>query len=253
MAQASNASAPEPDQPQIQPQAKQSQASPGPPPQEKKPPSAGKDGASSSASANSTPASTSKDRLFFALPNFGTLENGGKVVPLTAGEKFKLAARSSFDPVQIPWYAALAGISQAEDGEEGYGQGAAGYGKRFGAYAADGTIENLMVGAVMPSIFREDPRYFQSGHGGFAHRAGYAMTRIVVTRTDSGHSQFNFSEVLGSALSSGISTYSYHPREDRKLGNAASVWGGQLGLDAMTLVIKEFWPDIRRKMKKQPH
>jgi len=193
---------------------------------------------------------TSNDRLFFALPNFLTLENAGHVPPLTAGQKFKVVARSSFDYVQFPWYGLLAGISQAENSEAGYGQGAEGYGKRYGAYFADGTIENFMVGAVLPSILRTDPRYFQSGQGSFTHRTGYAISRIFVTRTDSGHHEFNFAEIFGSAMSAGISTYSYHPHDDRTLSNTASVWGSQLGYDTVTLVIKEFWPDIRRKMNK---
>jgi len=196
---------------------------------------------------------TSKDRLFFALPNFLTLENAGQVPPLTTGQKFKVVARGSFDYVQFPWYGFLAGISQAEGSESGFGQGAAGYGKRYGAYWADGTIENFLTGAVLPSVFRQDPRYFQSGQGGFWKRTDYSVGRIFVTRTDSGHQQFNVSEILGSAMAASISTYSYHPRSDRKLGNAASVWGSQVGYDTITLVVKEFWPDIRRKMKKQPH
>lgn len=193
---------------------------------------------------------TSNDRLFFALPNFLTLENAGQVPPLTAGQKFKVVARSSFDYVQYPWYGLLAGISQAENSEAGYGQGAEGYGKRYGAYFADGTIENFMVGAVIPSIMRTDPRYFQSGQGSFTHRTGYAISRIFVTRTDSGHEQFNVAEILGSAMSASISTYSYHPHADRTLPNTASVWGSQLGYDTITQVIKEFWPDIRRKLSK---
>ena len=196
---------------------------------------------------------TSNDRLFFTLPNFLTLENAGQVPPLTSGQKFKVVARGSFDYVQFPWYGFLAGISQAEGSEAGFGQGAAGYGKRYGAYWADGTIENFMVGAILPSVFRQDPRYFQSGQGGFWKRTDYAVSRIFVTLTDSGHQQFNVSEILGSAIAAGISTYSYHPRSDRKLGNAASVWGSQVGYDTITLVVKEFWPDIRRKIKKQPH
>lgn len=199
-----------------------------------------------------TTSGTSNDRLFFALPNFLTVDKNGKIIPLTAGQKFKVVARGAFDPVQIPWYSALAGISQAENSEPGYGQGAEGYGKRLGAYAADGVIENFMVGAVLPSLFRQDPRFFPSGHGSFFHRAGYAVSRIVVTRGDSGRPEFNISEVLGSAISSGISTYSYHPRHDRTLGNTASVWVSQMGYDAITITLKEFWPDIRRKLKKQP-
>jgi hypothetical protein len=194
---------------------------------------------------------TSNDRLFYTLPNFLTLENANQVPPLTVGQKFKVVGRSSFDYVQYPWYGFLAGISQAENSEPGYGQGAAGYGKRFGAAFADGSIENFMTSAVLPSLLRQDPRFFQSGRGGFWHRTGYAMGRVIITRGDSGHSQFNFSEVVGGAMSAGISTYSYHPREDRNVRNAASVWGSQIGYDTLTYVIKEFWPDIRRKIHKK--
>jgi len=195
---------------------------------------------------------TSNDRLFYALPNFLSLEDTN-VPRLTPKEKFKVVARGSFDYMEIPWYAALAGIAQAEDSEPGYGQGAEGYGKRFGAYAADGTIENFMTGAVLPSILHQDPRYFVMGKGSFKRRMWYAVTRIVVTRSDSGHTQFNASEVVGSAISSAISTYSYHPRDDRNLSNTAGVWGSQIGYDTFTIAIKEFWPDIRRKLgKKRP-
>ena len=213
------------------------------------------------------PSGTSNDRLFFTLPNFLTLENAGLVPPLTTGQKFKVVARGSFDYVQYPWYGFLAGISQAENSEPGFGQGANGYGKRYGAYFADGTIENFFTGAILPSILKQDPRFFQSGHGSFFNRTGYAVSRIFVTRTDSGHNQFNYSEIVGAALASAISTYSYHPGRtfrgiakdgtpeywpsDRTLKNTASVWGSQVGYDTLTLVVKEFWPDIRRKLKKQ--
>lgn len=196
------------------------------------------------------PVGVSKDRLFYALPNFLTLENAGNVPPLSTKEKFKVVTKGSFDYIQIPWYAFLAGISQAEDSEKGYGQGAEGYGKRFGAYFADGTIENYMTGAILPTILRQDPRYFQSGKGSFTHRTGYSVSRIFMTRGDNGRQQFNYSEIFGSALSAGISTYSYHPHADRNLPNALSVWGTQVGYDTITLVVKEFWPDIRRKMSK---
>jgi hypothetical protein len=193
---------------------------------------------------------TSKDRLFYALPNFLTLENAEDVPPLTAKEKFKVVTRSAFDPVQFAWYGLLSGISQAEDSEPGYGQGAQGYGKRYGAAFGDGVIEGYMVGAVVPSIFRQDPRYFQSGKGGFWRRTGYAISRIFITRSDSGRSQFNFSEILGSATAAGISTYAYHPHADKTLSNTASVWGTQVSYDTLAYVIKEFWPDIRRKLHK---
>jgi hypothetical protein len=205
--------------------------------------------ASASASQKQTNG-TSRDRLFFALPNFLTVENSGNVAPLTAGQKFKATARGSFDPAQFAWYGALAGISQAKNDEPSYGQGAEGYAKRYAQSFADGTIENFMTHAIYPSVLHQDPRYYQLGSGSFGHRVTYAISRIFVTRSDSGSAEFNFSEILGSATAAGISTYSYHPREDRNLANAGNVWGTQVGYDALSDVLKEFWPDIRRKLHK---
>ncbi|MGB6474449.1 MAG: hypothetical protein WBF04_10250 [Candidatus Sulfotelmatobacter sp.] len=230
-----------------------------------------KDKAAQTANGKGRNAGTSNDRLFLALPNFLTLEGSDKVAPLTTGQKFKVVARGAFDKVQIPWYLSLAAISQAENSEPGYGQGWEGYGKRFASAFADGAIENFMTSAVFPSMLRQDPRFFQSSQGGFAHRTGYAISRIFVTRTDSGHSQFNYSEILGSALAAAICTNTYHPRafiskhydsatntvtyihntSDRTLPNTLSVWGTQMGYDSITYVVKEFWPDIRRKMAKK--
>lgn len=123
-----------------------------------------------------------------------------------------------------------------------------GYSKRFGAAFADNTIENFMTGAVFPSLLREDPRYYQMGTGAIWRRSGYAVSHIFVTRTDSGHKRFNFSEILGSALAAGICTYSYHARADRTLSGAASVWGRQVAFYTLSTFVKEFWPDLRRKL-----
>jgi hypothetical protein len=191
---------------------------------------------------------TSRDRLFFTLPNFLTVENAASVPPLTAGQKFKTTARSSFDPVELAWYGALAGIAQAENNESSYGQGAAGYAKRYAQRFADGTIENFMARATFPSVLHQDPRYYHLGTGSFGHRVGYAISRIFVTRSDFGSAQFNFSEIVGSATAAGISVFSYHPKDERNLGNAAHTWGTQVGYDALSYVLKEFWPDIRRKL-----
>ena len=191
----------------------------------------------------------SNDRLFYALPNFLTVQTNN-VPPLSTRQKFWVVTRSSFDYIEIPWYGFLSGISQAQNSEPGYGQGAEGFGKRFGSAAADGTIENYLTGAVLPSLLRQDPRFYQSGQGTFWQRTRYAISRIFITRSDAGKSEFNFSEVVGSAMSAGISTYTYHPRSDHNLGNALSVWGSEVGYDTVTIAVKEFWPDIRRKLQK---
>jgi hypothetical protein len=205
---------------------------------------------------------TSKDRLFFTLPNFLTIENVGHLPPLTTKQKYAVVARGSFDYVQIPWYGFLSAVSQAEDSEPGLGQGWGGYGKRYATAFADGTIENFMVGAVFPDLLKQDPRYYQLGHGSFMRRTFYAASRNVITLTDSGKKQFNYSEVVGGMVSAAFSTFTYHPRShifttttpgvyrfvpsDRVWGNAVKVWAVQYGYDTMTLVVKEFWPDIRR-------
>jgi hypothetical protein len=199
-----------------------------------------------SQNSSSSQSGTSKDRLFWTLPNFLTLENVKHAPPLTSKEKFKVLVRTSFDLVEYPYIGFLAAISQAENSEPGFGQGAAGYGRRYGAYFADNTDENFWTGAILPSLLHQDPRYYQLGKGGFLHRSVYAVSRQFITLSDSGRTQFNFSEIAGSAIAAGISN-TYHPIEDRTFGNTMSVWWTQVAWDTATSVIKEFWPDIRRK------
>lgn len=208
-------------------------------------------------------AGTSNDRLFYAMPNFLTLQGREKLPPLSSKDKFKVVALGTFDYFEYPWWGVLAAINQAQNSEAGYGQGWAGYGKRYGSTAGDSMVENFMVGAVFPSILHQDPRFYQSQGGSFLKRSGYAVSRIVVTRSDSGKSQFNYSEIFGAAVAAGISTYSYHPRStfvstptnphefvgsDRTFSNTLSTWETQVELDAITIVVKEFWPDIHRKL-----
>ena len=208
-------------------------------------------------------AGTSNDRLFYALPNFLTLQGTQKLPPLSTKDKFKVVALGTFDYFEYPWWGALAGINQAENNEAGYGQGWVAYAKRYGSTAGDSIIENFMVGAVFSSALHQDPRFYQSGKGGFWKRAGYAATRIVVTRSDSANRQFNYSEVFGSATAAAISVYSYHPRStflstptnphlyvpsDRTFSHVLSTWGTQLTLDTITIMVKEFWPDIHKKI-----
>jgi hypothetical protein len=209
---------------------------------------------------------TSNDRLFYTLPNFLTLQNGHQLPPMPVKDKFKAVAVGNFDMVEFPWWGVLAAIQQADNGEPAYRQGWLAYAKRYGTTMADSSIENFMVGAVFSSMLHQDPRFYQSDKGGFWRRTGYALSRMVITFSDHGHTQFNYSEVIGSATAGAISTYSYHPRStyistpsnphmfiasDRTLTNALSTWGTQLSLDALTIEIKEFWPDVHRAMQKR--
>jgi hypothetical protein len=195
----------------------------------------------------------SHDRLFWALPNFLTVENAENVPPLTSGQKFKVVARGVFDPMEFVLVGFVAGLGQASDSDPSYGQGAQGYAKRYGTAYGDNAIENFMAYAVFPSVLHQDPRYYQLGQGGFRKRAVHAVSRVVITRSDSGQTQFNYSEILGAGSAAAISTYSYHPQSERSFGNVATVWVTQMGWDAATYMVKEFWPDLRKKPRKDKH
>src|SRR5580700_708765 len=190
---------------------------------------------------------TSQDRLFWTMPNFLTMENTENIPPLTSGDKFKVVGRSLIDPSEFVLIGFVAGLGQASDSNPTYGQGAQGYAKRYGTSYADNAVENFMASAVLPSLLHQDPRYYQLGHGSFVRRAGHALARVVITRTDSGKEQFNYSEVFGAGLAATISTYSYRPESERSFGNVASVWSTQIGWDVATYMIKEFWPGLRKK------
>jgi hypothetical protein len=193
------------------------------------------------------PAGTSNDRLFFALPNFLTVENGQNLPPLTTKQKYDVVVRTAFDASEFPWYGIIAGIRQAQNSDPSYGGGATGYAKRYGLTFVDGTIENFMVSAVSASAFHLDPRYYQLGTGGAWHRTAYSVSRLVVTRNDAGQTRFNYAEILGSAAAAGLSA-AYHPAADRTVRATLVAWESQVGYDALAIVLKEFWPDIRRKI-----
>jgi len=196
------------------------------------------------------PAAQKHDRLFMVLPNYLTVENESKVPPLTAGGKFKLVAKNAFDPAIFPFIGVIALVGQAENSDPEYGQGMEGYGKRYAAAFGDATIGTFMTSATFPALLRQDPRYYQMGHGGFRRRVFYSIGRIFVTRSDSGHHQFNTSEIVGNLAAAGISI-NYHPAQERNVPSTLTVWGTDTGWDALSNVLKEFWPDIRRKFQKK--
>jgi hypothetical protein len=212
------------------------------------PPTGDPDAADRSAvpAVTTPPTPPAHDRLFFVLPNYVTVEKSANLPPLSAKEKLKLQVHASFDVAQFLWYGALAGISQASNTEAGYGQGASGYAKRYGQQFGDGTIEDFSTRVAFAAMLHQDPRYFRMAKGSFWHRAGYSVSRVVLTRGDSGRTQFNYSEVFGAAVAAGVSTYTYHPHGDRTLSTALSTWGTQVGYDCISNLLREFWPDMRR-------
>lgn len=196
---------------------------------------------------------TVNDRIFDVLPNYGTVEGKKALKPLTTGQKFRLATAGVFDWAAYPFNAALAGIGQAKNDPKSWGQGWGAYGKRYGASFADNGIGTYNTVAIYPSLLHEDPRYYQMGKGETFHRFGYGLSRLFVTKTDSGESKFNYSEIIGNATAAAISNI-YHAPEDRTAGRNASTLGFLILYDGLSNELKEFWPDIRRKVlrKKDP-
>ena len=190
---------------------------------------------------------TINDRIFEVLPNYGTVENANALPPLTTGQKFRIATASVFDWGAYPFNGALAGIAQAKNDPKQWGQGWGAYGKRFGASFADNSIGTYMTVAIFPSLLHEDPRYYQLGRGGFRRRAYHAVNRLFITRTDSGHDHFNYSESIGNAVAAAISNI-YHVPADRTASRNATTFAFLILYDGLSNGLKEFWPDIRRKV-----
>jgi hypothetical protein len=154
-----------------------------------------------------------KQRILGFIPNF-YVSYIWNATPLSSGQKFRLAVRTSIDPVSIGISGVIAGVELWQNDFSGYGQGASGYFKRFGASYADGFIGNMIGGAILPTIFRQDPRYFYKGTGTITSRALYAISTVVICKGDNGHWQPNYSNVLGNIASAGISNI-YYPAANR--------------------------------------
>jgi hypothetical protein len=187
-------------------------------------------------------------RIFGVLPNHRTTEASLPFERISAHEKMSIAFKDSFDWPVYPTAALFAALYQLEDQNHSFGQGMAGYGKRFATAYGDQMIGNMMTEGIVPALTHEDPRYFRLGAGKKTARAWYALTRIVVTRTDSGHRAFNLAEWGGNAISVGISN-AYYP-DTRNLHDNAEKFMIQCATDAFSNILKEFWPDVKRKLKK---
>ena len=170
---------------------------------------------------------------------------------MTSKEKLKLATAEAFDWSSFVVAAGFSGLGQMQNQNPTFGQGTAGYAKRFAGAYGDQAIGNMLTEGVVPSLLHEDPRYFLRGTGSGWSRAGYALSRIFVTRTDSGGSRFNNSEIFGNAFTAGIAN-AYYP-SGRNLHDNLVRFGSQLSVDAFTNVLKEFWPDFKRKFHKSHH
>jgi len=191
-------------------------------------------------------------RIFGVLPNYRTADGSAPFEPINAKRKFYIAAKDSFDYPVYPLSAAFAGLYQLDDQNPSFGQGVKGFAKRFAASYGDQAIGNMMTEAIMPALLHEDPRYFRIGAAGGSkwHRVGYAVTRVMVVRTDKGKWDFNYSEWLGNGAAVAISDL-YYPGDTRNVEDNVEKLGVQVATDAFSQVLKEFWPDIKHKLFKK--
>ena len=173
---------------------------------------------------------------------------GAVLCTLDLKDKFILFAQDAVDPVTFLNAGFNAGISQAENDDPSFGQGAAGYGKRFGASLADQASSEFFKDFAYPAIFSEDPRYYRLAQGGTGKRLFHAVSHSVVAHRENGTEMFNFSEWLGTASEVVLSNV-YHPDNRRGFAPAARQVGYGVGSDIGFDVLREFWPEIARKFK----
>jgi hypothetical protein len=192
-----------------------------------------------------------KQRVLGMIPNFYVTYDP-HAVPLTSKQKFQLASRTVVDPVTFLFVGGAAGVEQAENHFAGYGQGAQGYAKRFAAGYADTVIGTYIGAAILPSILKQDPRYFYKGTGTMRARFFYAIANSLICKGDNGKWQPNYSNVLGSLAAGGISNL-YYPEQDRD-GTTLTIENAGIGIGATAIsnlfqefILRKFTPKASNK------
>jgi hypothetical protein len=187
--------------------------------------------------------------LLWVMPNYRTSPSLTDYKPLTVRKKFKIAAEDSWDRGTVVLAAIVGAENQLTNSNRAFGQGAAGFGRYFGASYGDFVVGNYMTEAVFPSLLHQDPRYFRRGTGGVWSRLCYAIGQSFVTHNDSGGSQFNYSEWLGNSAAVAISNAYY--ANNRSARDSVSQLGIQVGIDTAGNILKEFYPEIVRKFTRK--
>lgn len=197
-----------------------------------------------------------KQRVFGIIPNF-YVSYVPDAAPLTPKQKFELAWKVTVDPVTFVVTGAIAGLQQANNSFRGYGQGAQGYGKRYGADYANVVTSNFIGNAILPSLLKQDPRYFYKGSGSTRSRILYAIANSVICKGDNGRWQPNYSDILGNLAAGGISNL-YYPAQDRNgakltFENAAIGIGATAAANLLQeFVIRKLTPHVRNHDPAKP-
>jgi hypothetical protein len=202
------------------------------------------------ADADTAAATLGEDkRIFGVLPNYRTVEGSQPFSPITAKQKLTIATKDTIDGPSYVLAGLFAGLYQLEDQNPSFGQGLKGYAKRYVSAIADQDIGNYMTEGFMPVLLKEDPRFFRRGTGKFWSRTLHAASGVVISKTDKGTSTFNFSEFLGNGITASIGN-AYYPDEVGFTSTMERMFT-QIGTDAFSNVLKEFWPDFKRKVLKR--
>src|SRR5262249_4840933 len=182
-------------------------------------------------------------RILWIFPNYRAVSADAQLPPLSLKDKFWLATQDSFDYSSFVTAGMLAGVGQAKNSYPEFGQGAKGYGRYYWHGVADQAVGNYFKEAIVTAVSREYPRYYTIGYCGFLKRTGKAVSRLLVTRTDSGRRTMNISEIVGNGAGAGISDL-YYPSRERTWTKTGQKWIAQVALDGVFNIAKEFWPDI---------
>jgi hypothetical protein len=205
--------------------------------------------AAPSSTLSTAPDELQTKRVLGVMPNFRSVSPGQAVERPTIRQKFVTTTLDNFDYSSFIFDGFVAAGAFVGKSTPEFHQGAAGYGRYYWHTLADQSIENYWVEFIIPSINHEDSRYYAMGRrgGGVFRRAGYSLSRVVVTRSDEGKPMFNLGEVGGSAIAAGISTF-YYPTREQTASVAARNWGLDVMYDAAVFVFHEFWPDVSHKL-----
>jgi hypothetical protein len=186
-------------------------------------------------------------RILFIVPNFRSVSADVKLPPTTSSEKLKLFFEDSFDYSAFAEVAILSGLAEYQNSEPAFHSGAPGYARYYWHSFADNTDGNLMTEYLVPMVAHEDPRYYTLGHGGFLRRTSYSVSRLFITRDNQGNPTPNLAEIVGNGAASGISNL-YYPGQERSWTKTGQRWVLQVGIDGLSGLVKEFWPDVNAKV-----
>ena len=184
-------------------------------------------------------------RVLGLVPNFRTVSADIKLPPMSPKEKFIVAGKDTFDYSALFVAGIQAGFSMNSKSYPEFHQGAAGYARYYWHTLADTTSENFFVGGLGPIVFKQDNRFYTLGHGSFGKRSWYAVTRVLVTRKDNGNETVNFSEVIGSGASSGLSTL-WYPKQYQTWTKVGQKWLTSDLIDCFNFWWKEWWPTANK-------